>query len=260
MVSRMQSDESLIEADNVQGMVSSAGVEQTPQGYSHDRIRLAVSTVIFALRPATDPSQKWDIVMPLVKRTRDPHAGKWALPGGWLHEHEGLSAAAGRTLAETTGLHPAYLEQLYAFGAVNRSPSRVVSVVYWALLRADAVQDRAKLENVAWFPVDEIPALAFDHDEIVQYARWRLQNKLDYSGIAHGFLPEVFTLSELREVHEAVLGKPLDPANFRRQIEGSREIIPTEQLRTGKHRPARLYRTNSEIGLADHGPLVPDEQ
>lgn len=223
-------------------------------------IRLAVSTVIFALRPATHPSKKWDIVMPVVRRTRDPHEGEWALPGGWLQENEGLSAAASRTLAETTGLHPAYLEQLYAFGAVDRSPSRVVSVVYWALLRADAVQERAELENVAWFSVDGLWGLAFDHDEIVQYALWRLQNKLDYSGIAQGFLPELFTLSDLREVHEAVLNKPLDPANFRRQIESSKEIVPTDEFRKGSHRPARLYRTNTEIALANHGPLKPETQ
>ncbi|MDJ1370069.1 NUDIX hydrolase [Gulosibacter molinativorax] len=223
-------------------------------------IRLAVSTVIFALRPAKHPSKKWDIVMPVVLRTRDPHEGKWALPGGWLREDEGLAAAASRTLAETTGLHPAYLEQLYAFGAVDRSPTRVVSVLYWALLRADAVQQRATPENVEWFSVDGLWGLAFDHDEIVQYALWRLQNKLDYSGIAQGFLPELFTLSDLREVHEAVLNKPLDPANFRRQVEGSGEIVPTDQFRKGSHRPARLYRTNSEVALASHGPLKPDTQ
>ncbi|MGO1545037.1 MAG: NUDIX hydrolase [Gulosibacter sp.] len=225
---------------------------------SDSEIRLAVSTVIFALRRAKHPSKKWEIVMPVVRRTRDPHEGKWALPGGWLRASEGLAAAATRTLAETTGLHPAYVEQLYAFGAVERSTTRVVSVVYWALLRADAVRERAELENVEWFAVDGLWGLAFDHDEIVQYALWRLQNKLDYSGIAQGFLPELFTLSDLREVHEAVLNKPLDPANFRRQVESTDEIVSTNEFRKGSHRPARLYRTNIEKGLANHGPLQPE--
>src|SRR6478736_4818147 len=103
-----------------------------------DATRVAVSTVIFTLRrlPGSDAVQ---IVLPLVRRTRDPHEGQWALPGGWLDVTEGLDAAASRTLAETTGLAPSYLEQLYAFGAVDRSPTRVVSIVYWALLRQDDV-------------------------------------------------------------------------------------------------------------------------
>ena len=166
-----------------------------------DTIRVAVSTVIFTLRrlPGSDAVQ---IVLPLVRRTRDPHEGQWALPGGWLDATEGLDAAASRTLAETTGLAPSYLEQLYAFGAVDRSPTRVVSIVYWALLRADE-----------------------------------------------------FTLADLREVYEAVLGRRLDPANFRRQVENSGTLIPTDRFRTGSHRPARLYRYNQDVELADRGPL-----
>ena len=93
-----------------------------------DVTRVAVSTVIFSLRhdPAHDVPT---LVLPLVRRTRDPYEGLWALPGGWLDIAESLDAAASRTLAETTGLAPSYLEQLYAFGAVDRSPTRVVSIV-----------------------------------------------------------------------------------------------------------------------------------
>ena len=91
-------------------------------------IRVAVSTVIFSLR--RDPgSDRASVVLPLVRRTRDPHEGAWALPGGWLDAAEELETAASRTLAETTGLAPSYLEQLYAFGDVHRSPTRVVSIV-----------------------------------------------------------------------------------------------------------------------------------
>src|SRR5687767_11886279 len=163
-----------------------------------DATRVAVSTVIFTLRrrPGSDTAT---VAIPLVRRTRDPHEGEWALPGGWLDVTEGLDAAASRTLAETTGLAPSYLEQLYAFGAVDRSPTRVVSIVYWALLRADEISsDEAEkdhaIENVQWFDAAALPELAFDHNEIVDYALWRLRNKVGYSRIAHGLLADEFTL------------------------------------------------------------------
>ena len=217
-----------------------------------DAIRVAVSTVIFTLRrlPGSDAAA---VALPLVRRTRDPHEGQWALPGGWLDVAEDLGAAASRTLAETTGLAPSYLEQLYAFGAVDRSPSRVVSIVYWALIRPDEIVDA--VENVSWFDAAALPELAFDHNEIVDYALWRLRNKVGYSRIAHGLLADEFTLAELREVYETILGRLLDPANFRRQVENSGNLIPTDRFRTGNHRPARLYRYNQDVELAERGPL-----
>ncbi|WP_404442381.1 NUDIX hydrolase [Microbacterium marinum] len=216
-------------------------------------IRVAVSTVIFSLRPGAE-SRDASIVLPLVRRTREPHEGRWALPGGWVDADENLEATASRTLAETTGLAPSYLEQLYAFGDVDRSPTRVVSIVYWALVRED-LSRTAEKHNVEWFDATDLPPLAFDHNHIVDYALWRLRNKVGYSRIAHGFLPEDFTLADLREVYEAILGRRLDPANFRRQVESSGTLIPTDRFRTGSHRPARLYRYNQDVELADRGPL-----
>ncbi len=219
-----------------------------------DVTRIAVSTVIFTLRRRS-PDEPASVALPLVRRTRDPHGGLWALPGGWLDATESLDVAASRTLAETTGLSPSYLEQLYAFGDVGRSPTRVVSIVYWALLRADEVDAADSLENVSWFDAANLPQLAFDHNEIVDYALWRLRNKVGYSRIAHGLLADTFTLAELREVYESILGRRLDPANFRRQVEGSGTLIPTDHFRTGSHRPARLYRYNQDVELAERGPL-----
>ncbi|WP_434810282.1 NUDIX hydrolase [Microbacterium sp. bgisy189] len=230
---------------------------QTSAPVSGD-IRVAVSTVIFSLRhhPGQD---RPTVVLPLVRRTRDPHEGAWALPGGWLGVDEGFETAASRTLAETTSLAPSYLEQLYAFGDVDRSPSRVVSIVYWALVREEeastAHRDRVDDENVAWFDANDLPDLAFDHAHIIDYALWRLRNKVGYSRIAHGLLPDAFTLADLREVYEAILGRRLDPANFRRQVENSDTLLPTETFRTGSHRPARLYRYNQDVELAERGPL-----
>lgn len=225
---------------------------RTEQGVS-----LAVSTVIFALR-RDEASGLPTVWLPLVRRIREPYDGRWALPGGPLAANEDLAGAAARTLGETTRLAPRYLEQLYAFGELDRSPDkRVVSIVYWALVRSDEAAQVSEGQNVRWLAADSLPQLAFDHNLIVEYALWRLRTKMEYSRIAHAFLGETFTLAQLREVHEAVLGRALDPANFRRSIEASDAVVATGTHLTGtKHRPPRLYRYNTAIDLADQGPLA----
>ena len=152
------------------------------------RVSLAVSTVIFALRPhpRTGHDTLW---LPLVRRIREPYEGQWALPGGPLEMDEDLAGSARRTLERTTGLTPNYIEQLYSFGEIDRSPAdRVVSIVYWALVRPDEAARAVDGENVEWFVADEVPDLAFDHNRIVEYALWRLRAKITYSPIAHAFL------------------------------------------------------------------------
>jgi 8-oxo-dGTP diphosphatase len=216
-------------------------------------IGLAVSTVIFALR--SDDQGGATLRIPLVRRVDEPFEGRWALPGGVVTAEEGLEQAARRNLVETTGLAPSYLEQLYCFGDVDRSPTgRVVSVVYWALVRGEEAAAALEGENVRWFPADDLPALAFDHNLIVGYALWRLRTKMEYSRISAAFLGETFTLAQLRQVHEAVLGRPLDPANFRRQV-GSSIIATDERLTGARHRPPRLFRFNSAVAIVDNGPL-----
>lgn len=183
--------------------------------------------------------------IPLVRRIRDPHEGLWALPGGPLNAEHDLAEAARRTLRKTTTVAPKYLEQLYAFGTVDRSPSdRVVSIVYWALVESAKFSAARDGDNVQWFEANSVPMLAFDHNTIVEYALWRLRTKLEYTRIAHAFLGETFTLAQLREVHEAVLGRALDPANFRRTIETSNTVVATDARLSGtRHRPPRLYRS-----------------
>ena len=223
---------------------------------------LAVSTVIFALRSDEATAGRAQVWLPLVRRIRAPFEGCWALPGGPLRVGEDLAYAAARTLNDTTGLAPRYLEQLYTFGDAVRSPGddhdeRVVSIVYWALVGSAEAEATTAGENVGWFSADDLPELAFDHNVIVEYALWRLRTKMEYSRIAHAFLGERFTLAQLREVHEAVLGRPLDPANFRRTIASSGAVVATGDYLTGtRHRPPRLYRYNDSIDLADAGPLT----
>lgn len=229
-------------------------MERQPQD-----IAVAVSTVIFALRPhpTTGLTAPW---IPVVRRITDPYRERWALPGGWVGTTESLVDAAARNLLETTALQPTYLEQLYAFGEVDRTPTgRVISIVYWALVRPEQAERTAEGDNVRWYPADDLPELAFDHNLIVEYALWRLRTKVEYSRIAHAFLGEEFTLTELRQVYEAVLRKPLDPANFRRQVESSGAVVPTEtKVAGGRHRPPRLYRYDRSIQLVDNGPLGQD--
>ncbi len=236
-------------------------------------IDVAVSTVILALRPVETtapehaspdgepglpggPSRRGGrpstgsgsaLALPLVHRTREPYRDRWALPGGWVREDEPLAAAAQRTLAETTGLRPSHLEQLYTFGRPERSPTgRVVSVVYTALVReqeAAAARAQQGEENIVWAPADGLAGLAFDHDEVVRYALWRLRTKVAYGPIAQALIGERFTLRQLRTVHEQVLGASLDPANFRRQVEASGTVVATDERLVGvRHRPPRLYR------------------
>ncbi|CEA08519.1 bifunctional nicotinamide mononucleotide adenylyltransferase/ADP-ribose pyrophosphatase [Arthrobacter saudimassiliensis] len=216
---------------------------------------LALSTVIFALRPdpRTGRSSLW---LPLVRRIRQPYRDRWALPGGPLLARESLAEAAARNLAETTGLAPRYLEQLYAFGGPERSPApRVVSIVYWALVQPDEAALAREEENVRWFEAGSPGELSFDHNDIVAYALWRLRNKMEYASIAYAFLGEKFTLAQLREVYEAVLGRELDPANFRRQLRSASDIEPTDEyLQGGRHRPPRLYRYTGSLAAASGAP------
>lgn len=217
---------------------------------------LAISTVIFALRPSAE-SGRPTLWLPLVRRIREPFKDLWALPGGPLTQADSLQDAAARNLQDTTGLAPNYLEQLYAFGGLHRSPSqRVVSIVYWALVQSTQAELAQESENVKWFRADRLGELAFDHNEIVDYALWRLRNKMEYGTIAYHLLGEKFTLAQVREVYEAVLDRTVDPANFRRQLKQTAHIEPTEQfLQGGKHRPPRLYRyTGIDSGTNGAGP------
>jgi ADP-ribose pyrophosphatase YjhB (NUDIX family) len=211
-------------------------------------VTVAVSTVIFGLR---EHDGEQTLHLPLVQRVREPHLGHWALPGGPLRADESLREAARRNLAETTGLNPAHLEQLYTFGAVDRGAAdRVVSVVYWALVRTEVAATLRTDDHVAWFPTESLPPLAFDHEEIVGWAVKRLKAKLEYTHLSHALLPDEFTLGQLREVHEAILGRRLDPANFRRRVEATGTVAPTGAHQAGvRHRPPALYRSTAREEL-----------
>jgi 8-oxo-dGTP diphosphatase len=183
----------------------------------------------------------------LVKRQHEPFAGMWAVPGGFIQPDESLEAAAMRKLRESTPARGAYLEQLYTFGEPARDPRmRVITVVYYALIRPDQLQLPPEHDGQArLFWAYDVPELAFDHGQILEYTLQRLRGKLEYTTIGFQLLGERFTLSELQEVYEAILNRPLDKRNFRKKLLLMRIVEPTPYTKmVGQHRPAVLYRFN----------------
>jgi ADP-ribose pyrophosphatase YjhB (NUDIX family) len=206
---------------------------------------VVVAVVIFSIR--TDASGRPRLQVLLVRRAVEPFAGYWSLPGGRLWGHEALDEAAWRQLVEKTALRASYLEQLYTFELCDVSRQMEAALVaYYALVRTDGTEVAAGRNTMeaAWFPVDDLPAaLAFDNDEILTYALQRLRAKVEYAHVAFQFLPPSFTMAHLRAVYEVILGRRIDPTNFRRRVEATGTIVPTgEIVAGGRHRPPALYR------------------
>ena len=215
---------------------------------------VTVDLVIFTIREG-------GLHVLLVERGIAPFVGRWALPGGFIR-NESLEEAAKRELEEETGVRDVYLEQLYTFGDLDRDPrGRVVTVAYYALIRSNGAPpvggtDAAKAR---WWPVSERPALAFDHDAILDYAVERLRAKLEYTTVGFQLLPRKFTLGQLQGVYEAILGRRLDKRNFRRKL-GLLGVLTPLKERVGEvGRPAQLYAFSAQRfeRLKDKGILFP---
>jgi 8-oxo-dGTP diphosphatase len=179
----------------------------------------------------------------LIRRLAKPFENRFALPGGFVHEDESLDAAAVRELREETGVDKVYLEQLYSFGDPKRDPrGRVITVAYYALATGrHTLRAGTDASGAAWFPVSDLPPLAFDHRKIVEYAHGRIRNKLDYTNVGFELLPAKFTLTELQLVHEAILGETLDKRNFRRKITQKGIVKPLKEWQQTGRKPAQLY-------------------
>ncbi|TXH68302.1 MAG: NUDIX domain-containing protein [Thiothrix sp.] len=191
----------------------------------------------------------------LVKRSAYPERGLWGLPGGFVDmaNDQNLEDTAQRKLQEKTGVSPPYLEQLYSFGSTTRDKRGwSVTVAYTALI---AYQEcAAHIETVSdaqWLPLEHLDdlSLAFDHRQIIDFARERLRQKALYSIVPAYALPEKFTLPELQHLHEVLLGKVLQKKSFRRRIEEAELLIDTGEKRSeGNGRPAALYRMKEGSG------------
>jgi 8-oxo-dGTP diphosphatase len=200
-------------------------------------MQVTVDIVIFTI-------QEGVLKVLLVKRGIPPFVGQAAIPGGFVQDNEDLDQAALRELQEETGVSDVYLEQLYSFGKPDRDPrGRVITIAYFALISPDRkLRAGSDAATAAWYPVDQLPRLAFDHETILSYSLERLRNKLEYTTVGFQLLPEKFTLTELQGVYEAILGKELDKRNFRRKMSILKILKPLKEHRRGGQRPAQLYR------------------
>ncbi len=200
-------------------------------------MRVAVDIVIFTIQSGV-------LKVLLVKRKIKPFVGQFAIPGGFIHDDENLDEAALRELREETGVTDVYLEQLYSFGEPDRDPrGRVISISYFALISADrTLKAGSDAAEASWWPVNELPQMGFDHAKILDYALERLRNKLEYTTVGFQLLPEKFTLVQLQEVYETILGKKLDKRNFRRKMAMLRILKPLNEYQPSARRPAQLYR------------------
>ncbi len=220
-------------------------IEYDPEHYQ--RPSVTVDTILFSI-------QAEKLATLLVRRGQWPHKGMWAIPGGFIHLDETLEECARRKLAEETGVSRVYLEQLYTFGEVDRDPrTRVITVAYFALVDGDRLKrvepTRADILERRWFSMKGLPELAFDHGRILDYALRRLRYKLEYTAVGLELLPELFTLTELQGLYEAILDEKLDRRNFRKKIAGLNILDDSGQQRRGSHRPARLYRFRRKVLL-----------
>lgn len=151
----------------------------------------------------------------LVERGIEPFKGRWALPGGFLNMDESAETSAQRELKEETGLTAAYIKQFHTFSAVKRDPrERVLTIAYYALVRMQEVKGGDDAASAAWFALDEIPSLAFDHDLILRMATQALRHQIHFEPIGFELLPEKFTIKELQLLYEAILDVKFDRRNF----------------------------------------------
>jgi 8-oxo-dGTP diphosphatase len=210
--------------------------------------KVGVDNAIFSI-----DTQQNRLLILLVMRQDEPFLGQWCLPGTLVRQGETLESAADRILAEKIAVNNLYLEQLYTFGGPGRDPResadsygvRYLSVSYFALVRYEAAELIATgVGGIAWYPIDKLPDLAFDHQQIIEYGYQRLRSKLEYSPIAFDILPELFTLSDIYQLYTTVLGEAFaDYSNFRNRLIKLKFLEETDgKSSRGSGRPASLYR------------------
>lgn len=178
-----------------------------------DRFLVAADCIIFGFDGK-------EMKVLLIRRSFEPEAGRWSLMGGFVNASESVNEAASRILLRLTGLTNIYMEQIHCFGGVGRDPAdRVVSVAYFALINIADYSRQLNFEHEPrWFSLNEIPKLIFDHAEMVQLARQRLQQKVANHPIGFALLPRRFTLPQLQNLYEAIYESNMDRRNFSRKI------------------------------------------
>lgn len=184
----------------------------------------------------------------LIQRGIEPYKGQWALPGGFVGIDESAEECARRELQEETGLTGISVEQFHAFSDVNRDPrERVISIAYYALVKLSEVRGGDDASEAQWFSYDDVPSLAFDHDRILRMALRHLRDRICFEPVGFDLLPDVFTMTELQRLYEAILGVKFDRRNF------YNKMLKLEVLTSAEPRPENAsrrtpskYRFNAE--------------
>lgn len=205
-------------------------------------IRIAVDAVVFGYSNSS-------LYILLIQQKFGTDTLHWALPGGLVKQDESLIDAVKRELKEETNVTVNYIEQLYTFGddIYRDSRNRVISVAYFALVNPTKLKLIADTDAdaVAWVKVNEIPKLAFDHNQIVNKALERLQAKLTYQPIGFDLLPKEFLFSDLEHLYTSIVGKEIDRRNFRKKILSLGFVEETDHIHHSKSgRPAKFFKFN----------------
>lgn len=184
----------------------------------------------------------------LIERGIEPYKGRWALPGGFLQMDESAEEGALRELKEETGLDGGYIRQFHTFTAPNRDPrERVITIAYYALVRMQAVKGGDDAAAAHWFPLDDVPQLAFDHDRILRKAEQTLRQQIHFEPIGFELLPEKFTMLELQNLYEAILDVRFDRRNFSNKMKRLGMLEVTEEtVNPSRKKEAFLYRFNEK--------------
>lgn len=192
---------------------------------------------------------KGSLKLLLLKRNFEPAKGQWSLMGGFVQNNESVDEAAQRVLKELTGLENVYMEQVGTYGEIHRDPGeRVISVAYSALININEYdKELVARYNASWTDMNAIPPLVFDHHDMVKRALAWIRKKASSEPVGFELLPELFTLTQLQSLYEAIYGKPIDKRNFRKQIAMMDYIEKTDLIdKTGSKRGAALYRFNEK--------------
>lgn len=185
----------------------------------------------------------------LIERGIEPYKGRWAFPGGFLNMDESAEEGARRELKEETGFKAAYIRQFHTFSAVDRDPrERVISVAFYALCKIDEVVGGDDAAKAQWFSLDDVPQLAFDHDQILRMAERELRKQIHFEPIGFELLPKKFTMKSLQQLYEAILNIKFDRRNFYNKMLHLGLLTQLDETeKTSNKKPAYLYQFNPEM-------------
>nr|WP_294785016.1 NUDIX domain-containing protein [uncultured Flavobacterium sp.] len=225
-------------------MVENVDDKTAPKSENSAMNAITIDCVIFGF-------DKGSLEVLLVQHGEGISKGKWGLPGGWINKKESTDNAAHRLLNELTGLDNIYLEQLKAFGDPDRFPlRRVITIGYYALVKREDYNIKAGFtaSDAKWYKINTIPDLIYDHNEILDYSLQHLRNKVRQTPIGFNLLPEKFTLLQLMQLYEEILGIEMDKPNFRRKILHMKLLAALDEKQQDvSHRAAQLYKFDPEI-------------